>query len=289
MQSSYGVSIGFGQWMLIGIPIVLLSLPVVYLVLTRLSFQVGSTPLTQVGELIASEKKQLGPFAGTERIVAVVFTLTALAWVTRPLLRELSPLISDTSIAILGAIILFLIPDRSRPGHFVMSWNAAKALPWDILLLFGGGLCLAGRVQQSGLSVWLGEQTAGLGGLPLILVVATICFGILLLTELTSNTATAATFLPVIAAVAISFGQPPLLLLVPTSLAANCSYMMPVGTPPNAIVFGSGAIPLPVMARTGFWLNLLLVPLIVGVTWLLGPLVFGFQVDILPDWAFPAP
>ncbi|WP_221030803.1 SLC13 family permease [Actomonas aquatica] len=289
MQRQYDVAIGFGQWMLVGVPVVLLALPVVYVVLTRVAFRVGSAPLEEVGKLIAHEKRRLGAFAGAERIVAIVFTLTALGWVSRRWLTEISPMISDTTIAIAGAVVLFMIPDPQRPGRFVMSWDAAKALPWDVLLLFGGGLCLAGRVQDSGLSAWLGEQAVGLGGLPLVLTVATVCFGILMLTELTSNTATAATFLPVIAAVAISLGQHPLLLLVPTALAANCSYMMPVGTPPNAIVFGSRAIPLPVMARTGLWLNLLLVPLIVGVIWLLGPYVFGVQIDVLPEWVAAAP
>ena len=283
MQRSYDVTIGFGQWMLIGVPVVVLALPVVYLVLTRVSFKVGADPLTEVGDLIAAEKTRLGPFVGAERIVAIVFTLTALSWVFRPYLAELVPMISDTSIAIAGAVVLFMIPDPRQPGRFIMSWDAAKALPWDVLLLFGGGLCLAGRVQDSGLSAWLGDQASGLSGLPFLLITATVCLGILLLTELTSNTATAATFLPVVATVSISLGHHPLLLLVPTALAANCSYMMPVGTPPNAIVFGSGVIPLPVMARTGLWLNLLLVPLIVGVVWLLAPSVFGISLTDLPD------
>ncbi len=289
MQRSYGVSIGFGQWMLIGVPVVLIALPMVHWVLTRVSFRVGSEPLEEVGQLIVAEKRRLGSFAGAERIVAAVFTLTALAWVFRPVLARVFPLISDTTIAITGAVALFMIPDPQKPGRFVLSWETAKALPWDVLLLFGGGLALAGRVQDSGLSAWLGDQAAGLDGLPFVLIVATVCFGILLLTELTSNTATAATFLPVIATVAVSLGQHPLLLLVPTALAANCSYMMPVGTPPNAIVFGSGAIPLPVMARTGLWLNLLLVPVIVGVIWFLGPHVFDFRIDVLPDWATATP
>lgn len=284
LHSTYGVTIGFGQWMLIGLPVVILALPLVHVVLTRVSFRVGTEPLRAVGDLIAAEKKRLGPFAGTERIVAVVFGLTALAWVGRPLLKIPFPLISDTTIAMLGAVVLFMIPDPHRKGQFVMSWESARSVPWDVLLLFGGGLCLAGQVQGSGLSGWLGDQATGLAGVPVLIAVGVICFGILLLTELTSNTATAATFIPVIATVAIGLGHSPLLFLIPTALAANCSYMMPVGTPPNAIVFGSGAIPLPVMARTGLWLNILLVPLILAVLWLLGPLVFGIESGTLPDW-----
>jgi len=289
MARTYEITIGFGQWMMVGVPVVILTLPVVYLVLTRFAFRVGGEPMHRVGELIARERARLGTFGGAERTVAVVFSLTALCWVSRPWLTELLPRLNDTTIAMAGAVILFLIPYRGRPGEFVMDWAAAKPVPWDVLLLFGGGLALAGQIQSSGLSEWLGTGAAGLDGLPVVLIVGVLCFGILMLTELTSNTATATTFLPVVAAVAISLGQNPLLLLIPTALAANCSYMMPVGTPPNAIVFGSGAVALPQMARTGLWLNLLLVPLIVAVVWLLAPLVFGMEVDVLPSWATPAP
>jgi sodium-dependent dicarboxylate transporter 2/3/5 len=215
----------------------------------------------------------------------VVFTLTALAWVTQRFLAMWIPGLSDTSIGIAGALALFLIPAPGGGGRFLMSWGAAKAVPWDVLLLFGGGLSLASQIQGSGLSEWLGSQATLLHGLPIVVLVAVVCFGLLMLTELTSNTATAATFLPIVAAVAVSLGQNPLLLLVPTALAANCSYMMPVGTPPNAIVFGSGQVTLPQMARAGVLLNLALVPLILGVLWVLGPLVFGVEIDVLPEWA----
>jgi sodium-dependent dicarboxylate transporter 2/3/5 len=193
--------------------------------------------------------------------------------------------LSDTSIAIGGAIALFLIPVRGRPGEFVMTWQATRTLPWDVLLLFGGGLSLAGAIQQHGLSEYLGTWASSLQGWPPLLGVAVICFGILLLTELTSNTGTAATFLPIVAAVAVSVGQNPLLFLVPTALAANCSYMMPVGTPPNAIVFGSGLLRLPQMARAGFLLNLLLVPVVVAIMWILGPSIFDLKLGVLPAWA----
>ncbi len=166
-----------------------------------------------------------------------------------------------------------------------MNWESTKALPWDVLLLFGGGLSLAGNIQKHGLSQYLGELCGALGGVPMLLTLAIICFGILMLTELTSNTATAATFLPIVAAIAISLGQNPLLFLIPTALAANCSFMMPVGTPPNAIVFGSGRITLPQMAKAGFLLNLIMVPVIIIMLLLLGPLVFDLRFDTLPVWA----
>ena len=166
-----------------------------------------------------------------------------------------------------------------------MDWESAKGVPWDVLLLFGGGLSLAGAIERHGVSKYLGQLSQSLDAVPVIAAVAIICFGILMLTELTSNTATAAAFLPVAAAVGISMGESPLLFVIPTALAANCAYMLPVGTPPNAIVFGSGLVRLPEMARAGLLLNLALVPIIVGLLWLLGSVVFGIDLGVLPEWS----
>lgn len=285
MGNVYGQEIGFGQWMLIGLPVTLIALPIVWVVLTRISFRLGREPVVGMADLLKRERSQLGPLRRGEAMVAVVFCLTAMAWVCRPLLSQAIPGISDTQIAITGALLLFMLPVSLKEGSFALDWQSAKAVPWDVLLLFGGGLSLAGMVETHGLSHYLGELSASLGALPVVFTLAVLCFGILMLTELTSNTATAATFLPVMAALAISLGQNPLLFLVPAALAANCSYMMPVGTPPNAIVFGSGNITLPQMARAGLWLNLLLVPLLLTVVLLLGRWVFGVELGVVPDWA----
>lgn len=281
----YDVTIGFGQWMLIGVPVTLVTLPLIFLVLTRVSFRLDRGDVPGMNELIATEKSRLGRMGRGERMVLVVFSLTALGWILQPLLARVVPLLSDTTIAMAGALLLFLLPVNLRKGEFVMNWESTKALPWDVLLLFGGGLSLAGNIQKHGLSQYLGELCGALGGVPMLLTLAIICFGILMLTELTSNTATAATFLPIVAAIAISLGQNPLLFLIPTALAANCSFMMPVGTPPNAIVFGSGRITLPQMAKAGFLLNLIMVPVIIIMLLLLGPLVFDLRFDTLPVWA----
>jgi solute carrier family 13 (sodium-dependent dicarboxylate transporter), member 2/3/5 len=285
VDRTYGFTLGFGQWMLLGVPVTVITLPIVYFVLTRVAYRIRGDEIPGVGELLARERGKLGRFGGAEAVVAVVFGLTALAWVFRPLLEGVVLALSDTTIALAGALLLFLWPVDLRRGRFVMDWETAKGVPWDVLLLFGGGLSLAEQIQQSGLSAYLGSLATGLGGLPVILTVGLICFGILLLTELTSNTATAATFLPVVGAVAVSLGENPLLFLVPTALAANCSYMMPVGTPPNAIVFGSGLVTLPQMARAGLLLNIVLVPIIVGLLVLLGPWVFGLELGVQPEWA----
>jgi sodium-dependent dicarboxylate transporter 2/3/5 len=287
LDDVYHVKIGFGEWMLLGVPVVLVTLPVVYGVLTRVSFRLPRAELPGMAELIAAERSKLGRFSRGELSVALVFAGTALAWIFQPLLARFLPLVSDTTVAMTGALLLFLIPVNLRRGEFVMTWEAAKDLPWDVLLLFGGGLSLAGNIEKHGLSSYLGTLCENLDGIPVIAAVAVICFGILMLTELMSNTATAATFLPIVASVAVGLGQHPLLFLIPTVLASNCAFMLPVGTPPNAIVFGSGLIRLPQMAKAGMLLNVLLVPIIVGLVWLLGRVVFGIELDLLPAWAHP--
>jgi sodium-dependent dicarboxylate transporter 2/3/5 len=284
LSNVHGFNIGFGQWMMIGVPVTLVTLPVVYWVLTRVSFKLQGDELPGMKELIVREKAALGRFSRGETVVSIIFTSTALCWIFQPILSKYIPLVSDTTIAMTGALALFFIPVNARRGEFVMNWESAKGIPWDVLLLFGGGLSLAGAIEKHGVATYLGSLCSSLHGMPMLLTVAIICFGILMLTELTSNTATAATFLPIVGAVAISLGQNPLLFLVPTALAANCSFMLPVGTPPNAIVFGSGLITLPQMARAGMILNLLMVPIIIGLLLLLGPWAFDLHLDQIPAW-----
>lgn len=289
LSQTYDVRIGFGEWMLIGVPTVLLGVPLAWFLMTRVIFQLKGMEIPGAAEAIAHERGKLGPLSSPETKVAIIFALTALGWVTQPLLAQVFPLISDTGIALLGGLLLFLTPVNIRKGEFLMNWETAKRAPWDVFLLFGGGLSLASTIEKQGVAEWIGTLFAGAEAIPLLLLVLLVCALILILTELTSNTATAATFLPVIAAVAISVGEHPLLLLVPAAMAANCAFMLPVGTPPNAIVFGSGRIPLPEMAKAGIWLNLTFVLLIVGMVYALGPFVFGIEFGVLPDWASELP
>ena len=285
MSEVYGITIGFGQWMLVGVPVSAISLAVVYVVLTRTMFTLGAQELPGMAELLRAERARLGPLSRGELASASVFVLTAAGWVCQPLIARVVPLVSDTTIAITGALLLFMIPVNLKRGEFVMTWDATKGLPWGVLLLFGGGLSLAGNIEAHGLAAYLGSLAQQLNALPSIAVLAIVVFGILLLTELTSNTATAATFLPIAGALALSLGENPMLFLAPTALAANCSYMLPVGTPPNAIVYGSGVLPLSAMVRAGFLLNVLLVPIVVGLLLLLGPMVFDIQLGVVPAWA----
>jgi solute carrier family 13 (sodium-dependent dicarboxylate transporter), member 2/3/5 len=285
LSEVYRITIGFAQWMLVGVPVALVAMAGVYLVLTRVMFRLPGGTLPGMAALIAAERARLGGWGRGELAVAIVFSLTAAGWIFQPLIARAAPLVSDTTVAIGGALLLFMIPVDWRRGEFVMTWEATRDVPWGVLLLFGGGLSLAANIDRHGLSVYLGSLAGGLEGLPILLILSVVGFGILLLTELTSNTATAATFLPITGALALSLGQNPLLFLIPTALAANCSYMMPVGTPPNAIVYSSGLVTLPQMARAGLLLNVVLVPVVVGLLLLLGPLVFGLEIDVVPGWA----
>ena len=189
--------------------------------------------------------------------MATVFVLMAIAWVTRPLLVEIPGLaaLDDSLIAIAGATLLFIIPSGDKPDPLLLRWNYAEQLPWGVLLLFGGGLTLAGAVSRTGLASWLGGALQTIGSWPLPVIVIFAAAMIIFLTELTSNTATTATFLPVVGAIAIESGFDPIVLAVPVTFAASCAFMLPVATPPNAIVFGSGMLTIPKMAKAGILLN----------------------------------
>ena len=218
----------------------------------------------------------MGPASRAERRVAVVFGLTALLWITRPLLAGWFPSLqlSDTTIGLAAALSLFFIPNGQERGGFLLTWSYAERVPWGVLLLFGGGLSLAAAVAGSGLAEWIGVQLSGLEGWPLWTMVLAVSVLLVYLTELTSNIATAATFLPVVAALAVTLGESPMLLVVPAVLAVSCAFMLPVATPPNAIVFASGQLTIPQMVRAGFWLNIVGLAVILAINYLLIGLVF---------------
>ena len=273
MEREHGVTIGFAQWMLLGMPMVVAMLAIAWPLLVRLHPVAAGA--ADSGPAIRAELEALGPMAPAERRVAVVFVATALAWGTRPHYGDLVPGLDDSVIAIVGALCLFVIPSGGADGERLIAWEDARALPWGILILFGGGLSLAAAISSSGLAAWLGGAMAGLGNLPVLAVVAAATLGMIFLTELTSNTASAATFLPVGGAVALGIGIEPALLAVPLALAASCAFMLPVATPPNAIVFGSGMVTIAQMARAGLWINLLGTVVIVTLSYLLAGTLFG--------------
>ena len=275
MDEAYGVRIGFVEWMLLGVPLVLVALPLTWLLLTRVLYPVPGEDVGGGADLIRSELRRLGPLSRAELLVGGITALTAIAWVTRPLIDDVIPGISDAGIAVGGALLLFVIPPGGRERSPLLGWEDAQQLPWGVLLLFGGGLSLADAIEETGLATWIGEALGAVAAWPPLLVVLTATTVIVFLTELTSNTATAAAFLPVVAALAVGIGADPLLLAVPVALGASCAFMMPVATPPNAIVYGSGRLTIPQMARAGFWLNLLMIVLVTAAAFLLAPLTLA--------------
>jgi solute carrier family 13 (sodium-dependent dicarboxylate transporter), member 2/3/5 len=285
VERSYGIEIGFGQWMLVGIPLVIVFLLIAWLLMTRVIFPPEIDDIPDSEGLIAEQFRQLGSMGRGEKIVLTIFIGTALAWIFRePVsgigwLAERMPWIdqvTDPAIAIIAALLLFSIPVDARNGVFVIDWETANRLPWNVLLLFGGGLSLATAIQASGLDTWVGSQFLQFEALPGIgLVLGTILLTTLL-SNLTSNTATAATFLPILGGLAMGIGVEPLVLLVPAALAATCAFIMPVATPPNAIVFGSGHIQIGQMIRAGLWLNVIAILLITVLTYTIGGWVLGY-------------
>ncbi|MFP4311295.1 MAG: SLC13 family permease, partial [Nitriliruptoraceae bacterium] len=278
LEQTYGIDLGFAQWMLLALPLSVVFLALAWLVLTRLLFPPEVDEIPGGRDLIDSELAALGPLGRGERNVLVVFVLMAGAWTLRgPLQSALAgttlEAIDDPIIAVAGGVLLFVLPVDVRAGVFTMDWATARQLPWDVLLLFGGGLALAAAVTANEVDVFIGSRLARLSEVPLPVLLLVIVATVIALTELTSNTATTAALVPVVAGSAVVLGLDPMVLAVPTALAATCAFALPVATPPNAIVFGSGYVTIGQMIRTGLVLNVLGVVLIaaVAVWWM--PLV----------------
>jgi sodium-dependent dicarboxylate transporter 2/3/5 len=274
MSETYGVTIGFQQWMLLGVPIVVVALPITWLLLTRVMHPVARREIAGGRAVVRAQMRELGPATRAEWTVGVITAMTAGAWVFRPQLADFAPGLSDPGIAIGGALLLFLVP-ATRDGRPALDWAAAERLPWGVLVLFGGGLSLAAAIQGTGLADWIGASLAFVGGWPLLPVVLVVSTVVIFLTELTSNTATTAAFLPVVGALATAIFVDPLLLAVPMTVAASCAFMMPVATPPNAIVYGSGEITIGQMLRAGFVLNIIMIIVVSGAAVVLVPALFS--------------
>ncbi|MFW3385340.1 UNVERIFIED_CONTAM: SLC13 family permease [Kocuria sp. CPCC 205274] len=279
----FGETISFGQWMLFGVPIVILLLAFTWFFLTNVSFKVRFKHLPGGAELIRSEKKALGAMSHEEKAVLVVFLGVAFMWVTRSFIWEdVLPGISDGIIAIIATVVLFTLPTRRADEKRIMQWEDSKKIPWGILLLFGGGLAIAAGFVETGLSGWIGEQLRALDGVNVILIILLATALVLFMTEITSNAATATMILPVMAAFAIALGVHPYALMVPCAMAANCAFMLPVGTPPNAILFGTGKVTIMEMVRTGFWLNIVALLLIVVAVLYVLPALWGIDLMSTP-------
>lgn len=279
-----GVQLGFVEWMVVGLPITVVFLPICWFVLTR--FLYPSEDLAgNAASVIAEERAALGPMSTAERRVGAVFVLTGVAWllrsekvfgaVTVPGIQTWLPGVTDSTIAMLASVILFVLPVDWKRGEFALDWPTARKIPWGVLVLFGGGLSLARGMDQSGLAAWIGSGVAGLQDVPVWVIVGAVGALFVFLTEITSNTATSTMAMPIMAGAAVGLGVPPLALMATAALAASMAFMLPVATPPNAIVFGSGYMTIPQMVRAGLWMNLIAIGLIILAGMWLVPLLLG--------------
>lgn len=281
LSDSYQIEIGFAQWMIVGVPLALGMLTISWIWLTKFTYKVDANVQANnridTKAVFSSQLKDLGLMQRAEKGVLFVFMFAAICWIFRPLLGDVTGLkISDTGIAIAAALLLFVLPANKGSDERILDWESAAKVPWGVLLLFGGGLTLASQIKSSGLADYIANMIEGASTIPLVMSILVVVALITFLTEITSNTATAAGFLPLLGPVAESITGSPLVWVIPAAIACSCAFMMPVATPPNAIVFGSGEIKMKDMIRAGFVLNIVAIVLITLVTMTIAAQVFGF-------------
>ena len=274
MEEQYGVKIDFFSWMKLGVPVAIVMLLSAWVILTKIIFPTSFDSSIETKEKLNKMLNDLGPLTKDEIKIAVIFGLAVMAWVTSRLIRETTGIgIEDAGVAIIVSILLFMVPSSNKKND-LMQWDKTSKLPWGLLILFGGGLSLAAQVSGTGLGIWIGQGLAVLKSVhPLVLVFAVATL-IIFLTEMTSNVATTSTFLPVIGALAIAIGAIPVSLTIPVCLAASCAFMLPVATPPNAIVYGSGKFTIATMMKAGFALNIIGIFVVSLFSYYLAPILF---------------
>jgi sodium-dependent dicarboxylate transporter 2/3/5 len=275
MQQSYGETITFAQWLVFGIPTVVLLLPVAWLVLVRIAFPFRLGEQAAARDRLADAHRALGPMTTAERRMATVLSATAALWILGPLVQLLPGFgaWNDTTTALLAGLVLCVVQNGTREGGGLLVGADIRRVPWDVLLLFGGGLALAEAIQGSGLSAYLGVVLGGIGTLPLVALIATMVALLVFWTEFNSNVATAATFMPILAAIAATSDYSVLQLVAPAAVAASCGFMLPVGTPPNAIVFGTGRLTMQEMIRAGWRVNVASIVIVTAVSMIVIPLI----------------
>jgi sodium-dependent dicarboxylate transporter 2/3/5 len=269
------VQISFLDWLVFAGPLSIVFLFVTWLLLVKLLQP--EIPLDQETEaVIRTHREELGATSRGERRVLAVFAFVAAGWLLRPfILQPIFPAITDTVVAIVGGVLLFVVPVDFENQEFLLDWSDATRLPWGVLLLLGAGFSLANGFQESGLDAIIAQGLAGIAGVPMVVLVLVLATVVVFLTEITSNTATATVFMPIMISLGLTVGFPPLTLMATVSLASSMAFMLPVATPPNAIVFGSGYVTIPEMSRTGLWLNLLGIVAIVVLTYMWLPIALA--------------
>lgn len=280
----YGIEISFAQWMLFGVPLAWIFIIIAWVYLVKVAYPLKLKQLPGGQAVMRKEKEKLGSASYEEKVVFVIFVLAALAWITRTfLLVQFLPSLTDAMVGLTAALLLFIIPAKTRKGDHLLDWNTAVKLPWGILLLFGGGLAIAAGFTASGLSEWVGSQLTALQGIPVLVVILIVTAFVIFLTEITSNTATASMMYPIMASLAVALGIHPFALMIAAGLAASCAFMLPVATPPNAVVFGSGYLRIPDMAKAGFALNIIGIFLVGLSIYYYLPLVWDIDIFTVPE------
>ena len=275
MLETYNVEISMSDWMTLGVPLAAIMLISAWVVLTKFVFPTSFVTTNETKTHLKEMLTDLGPLTKDEIKISIIFALTALAWITRSVLDnyEMFSGLTDAGIAIISAILLFIIPSSTHKDE-LLNWEKSNELPWGLLILFGGGLSIAAQINSSGLGIWIGEGLSVLGAVPPIFLILAVAALIIFLTEITSNVATTSTFLPVFGAVAAGIGILPVSLTVPVCLAASCAFMLPVATPPNAIVYGSGKFTIATMMKAGFVLNIIGIVIVTLFAYFLAPMIF---------------
>jgi len=275
MVETYGIEISMIDWMKMGVPLAIVMLISAWIILTKYVFPISFITSIETKKYLKNMLEEQGPLTKDEIKISIIFGLTALAWMLRTFLDnyDLFSGLTDAGIAIISAILLFIIPSSTNKGE-LLNWEKSNELPWGLLILFGGGLSIAAQINASGLGIWIGEGLSVLSNVPPIFLILAVAALIIFLTEITSNVATTSTFLPVFGAVAVGIGILPVSLTVPVCLAASCAFMLPVATPPNAIVYGSGKFTIATMMRAGFVLNIIGIFVVTLFAYFIAPLVF---------------
>ena len=275
MLETYGIEISMIDWMTLGVPLAIVMLYSAWLVLTKYVFPTSFITSKDTKTYLKNMLNDQGPLSKDEIKISIIFGLTALAWMFRTLLDNYDMFsgLTDAGIAIISAILLFMIPSSHHKGE-LLDWDQSNKLPWGLLILFGGGLSIAAQINSSGLGIWIGEGLSVLSTVPPIFLIFAVAALIIFLTEVTSNVATTSTFLPVFGAVAVGIGVLPVSLTVPVCLAASCAFMLPVATPPNAIVYGSGKFTIATMMKAGFILNIIGIFVVTLFAYFLAPQIF---------------
>lgn len=282
VQEIYGIEISFAQWIKFGLPISILLLTICWVYLTKFAFKFKMDEFPGGSEEIRRLIKGLGNWSYEEKVVLMVFICTAMLWIFRSYLQNFIPKLDDTIIAMIAGLTLFLLPSSDKYDK-IITWKEAVKMPWGIMILFGGGMALAAGFQDSGLANWIGNQFTLLKGLPIIILILVLITCVNFLTEITSNLATTAMLLPILAPMALTIDIHPYILLVSATVAASCAFMLPVATPPNAVVFGSGYLKIPDMVKTGIWMNVISILILTLIVYFVLSSLWGFDPSTFPD------